>query len=147
MESTKIDGYIELLKEASPSAPYTPINLQDRGIDFIVHFLYERNNEIINASDLAKHLNVSLPRITKLLDTGLKRGIIKLDIDPRDKRKKIVTLTDKGVKMHEEIKNKKRIIFANMVEAIGEDDFLEFVRISKKMKEYFSSLDFEKVGE
>ncbi|MBN2054617.1 MarR family transcriptional regulator [bacterium] len=54
-------------------------------------------------SDLSHHMKVTLGRITRVTQEMYHKGLINLDRDAQDRRSVIVTLTDKGRKLREDL--------------------------------------------
>lgn len=64
----------------------------------LVDYIYHHEN--IYASDLMKNFNLQKATVSQGLGRLVKKGIIKEAVDPLDKRKKILSLTEKGIRGH-----------------------------------------------
>jgi DNA-binding MarR family transcriptional regulator len=59
--------------------------------------LYRQPDKALRIRDLNKHLLLTQPSVSRLLDRLAARGIVSKRPDPKDARGTIVTLTEKGV--------------------------------------------------
>lgn len=67
---------------------------RDPNIPFIDEM--KTNKHPILASELAEAFNVSRPNITNLINSLIEKGMVKQVEDAKDRRKKFLTLTEKG---------------------------------------------------
>lgn len=83
-------------------------------------------------SDIAGHLRLSRARVSHILDSLESKGYIERNIDPADRRRVIVTITDSG-REHAEQRNSESVsALAKQLSALGERDAAELVRILNK---------------
>ena len=97
-------------------------------LDFISRF-----EEGESSGEIAAFLDVSTARVAKILSGLEKNGLLERRIDPFDRRKIIVKLTENGKKKYETI---NKIMFGHMnemYEALGPEDAESFSRIVKKL--------------
>lgn len=66
--------------------------------------VYEKKMDL---TQLSKELYVSKPRITKLTEKLVKKGLLEKIVSETDRREKYLALTEKGYKKIKEIKDKK----------------------------------------
>lgn len=103
IESIRIYHYVEELivsykSHMSPLLDETGISLTE--CPFFIRIGFSENN---NQQELAKMFNVSEGYTAKLLRKFEDKGLISRKEDPKNRRKKIVTLTDKGTQKMNEI--------------------------------------------
>lgn len=130
--------YLKELSKCKPNHVFERFNSMEKGIRFILLYLYEHNKEII-AGDLALNLKVSTARIAVLLKKMEKKNFIVKRPSSEDGRKTVVELTDLGRKEVEAMNKAALARMERMIEEIGEDDIEEFIRISLKIKEFMES--------
>lgn len=127
--------YLKELAKCKPNHIFERFNNMEKGIQFILLYLYEHNKEII-AGDLASSLKVSTARIAVLLKKMEKRDLIIRRPSAQDGRKTVVELTDLGRKTVEAMRKKALDKMERLIEEIGEEDILAFIRISLKIREF-----------
>ncbi|GEM_PF-2498928 len=65
------------------------------------------NEKKTDLTCLSKELFVSKPRMTKIIEKLVKKGLVKKIVSENDRREKYLVLTEKGYKKIREIKEKK----------------------------------------
>ena len=113
------------------------INDAIHGEHMIMGLVY--HSEGIAPGELAVKMNASTAYIAKLLRNMEEKGLLIRTTDPSDRRRTLITLTEKGRE-----KSKHDISFIHnrvkdMLEYLGEEDAENFIRILRK----FSKLDCE----
>ena len=107
------------------------INRASKGELFVLHYLSERNAQVL-PSELSAALNASTGRISALLSNLEKKGQIEREIDKTNRRNILVTVTEEGHKRAEtemkEIRKKITHVFTEM----GEADTTEFIKLTKE---------------
>lgn len=86
-------------------------------------------------SKIAKFISVSTARMASILNNLEKKGEIVRTPDPKDGRRLIVNFTEKGRQTAEDIRNSRVNDVSKMLEALGEHDASEHIRIMKKIYE------------
>lgn len=133
--------YYELAKQLSDIRASMPrlkmertLHQRARSEILALNYLIANGNKAY-PKDISKGLMLTTARIAAMLKTLEKRQLITRSPDPLDSRQTIVELTEKGLAMVEE-RNKEVIhTTAKMLEALGEHDAKEYVRIQKKLVE------------
>ncbi len=100
----------------------------------ILHVL-DKNGEEMTPGALAKECRVSTARIAKALNQLEEQGIVVRKDDPRDGRRTLVSLTDKG---RELVEAKRREIDEDIkafLKELGADDTRELVRLLRRIGE------------
>lgn len=110
----------------------------EKGCLFYLTFV--ENN--ISASKLSEVLDVSMPRVVSLINTLETKGLIVKGCDQKDKRKTIITITDFGKKIVHDKKEEVIRKMANIIEVLGEKDFNEYIRLTKKINNIIEDNNF-----
>lgn len=110
----------------------------EKGCLFYLTFV--ENN--ISASKLSEVLDVSMPRVVSLINTLETKGLIIKSCDQNDKRKTIISIRELGKKLvldkKEEVINK----LSNIIDALGEKDFNEYIRLTNKINNIIEDNNF-----
>lgn len=113
------------------SPPQEEISASLRG-EMAVLRLLRREEKPLPAGEISRMLSMTTSRIAAVLGSLEKKGMILRKADEADKRRVLVTLTDKGdafcLKRRQEVINH----MAEMLENLGEEDAAHFVRIMKR---------------
>lgn len=88
---------------------------------------------LVLPSEISEAMSVSSSRIARLLNTLEAKGLVYRSHDTVDHRKVFVTLTDEGVRYTEEAFDRIHKRISAIIDALGEEDTEEFIRISKKI--------------
>lgn len=102
-----------------------------RGEMFVLDYLSK--NGAVTPGQISSEMNVSTARTAKLLATLELKGLIVRTQDGSDKRKRGVTLTQKGASYLGEHKSFVLATVAAALSSLGERDAMEYVRITKKL--------------
>lgn len=92
-------------------------------------------------SELTEDTGVSTARIAAILKSVEKKGLLKREMDVNDRRKILVSLTPEGTAY---VKEKKEEIFSfwkKLMDAIGEEDIQNAIRILRKVHNFAESVE------
>ena len=78
---------------------------------------------IVRPSDIARNLGVSRQAIHSTINQMVKLGIVRLDVDPDDRRHMIVSLTDLGARMRKDAQRSMDALTAQIADRLGQDKF------------------------
>ncbi len=109
------------------------MNENTKGCGFLLMFLLKSPQERIFAGDIAKASGVSTARVAAALNKLEAEGLIVRRAADEDTRKTQVCLTEAGRKKAGEIEHSVLSMFADIIEAVGEVDIGEFLRIYEKI--------------
>ncbi|MCR5461810.1 MAG: MarR family transcriptional regulator [bacterium] len=135
MEREKINTYLNKINECHPEKAFEAINDARRGMVYVIGYLYREKREI-TFNELSKKLDVSTARITKLLQKLVAKGYINKRQDKNDKRKIIISLTDRGNEIAKSIEEKFYETISDVIDYIGIDDINKFIEITTKISNY-----------
>ena len=90
--------------------------------------IYLYNNGERSMSELASGLAVSLPSASELVDRLIDRGLVGKSIDPADRRRVLIALTDPAIAYGRRIHDLRRAQARAALDAIPEEDQACFLR-------------------
>lgn len=101
--------------------------------------LQKSGPEGMNVSALSKHLQVTSPFVTQLVNRleGIK--LILKKKDPKDRRAVRIVLTEKGRKAASKIQKNYREVFAGLVTYLGEEDSKQLATLLHKTFDYLEN--------
>ena len=84
-----------------------------------VEFLHKEKNCKVNISEISKNLSITPPSTTEFVKNLINKGYLEKHIDQNDKRFIEITLTDKGEKIVQELKEYFNGLFSGIIERLG----------------------------
>lgn len=76
---------------------------------------------VVRPSDIARNLGVSRQAIHSTINQMVKLGMVRLDVDPDDRRHMIVSLTDLGTRMRKDAQRSMDALTAQIADRLGQD--------------------------
>ncbi len=107
----------------------------------------KRQHDAVLPGELSGAMSVSTARITRLLNTLEDRGLVRRSIDPTDRRKIVVRLTEEGKRYLDGVYARTHKRASAVVEALGAEDTEAFIRIAEKIADVSRSLSAKETGE
>ena len=107
----------------------------------------KRQNDPVLPSELSEAMSVSTARVTRLLNALEDRALIQRSIDPTDRRRIIVKLTEEGERYLEAVYERTHRRASAVIDALGAEDTEAFIRIAEKIVVISRSLSDEENGE
>lgn len=107
----------------------------------------KRRNDPVLPGELSEAMSVSTARVARLLKTLEDRALIHRSIDPTDRRRIIVKLTEEGEKHLEAVYVRTHKRASAVIEALGAEDTEAFIRIAEKIVDVSRSLSAEETEE
>lgn len=104
--------------------------------------LYLLNNDSVSQSELSEKLNITMPRVAAIINTLQDKMLVikKTDLNDNDKRKTIITITEKGKKDILQ-KRKRAIIFIeSIIKELTDEEIMQYISINKKIEEISNNL-------
>lgn len=102
--------------------------------------LYLLNNDSVSQSELSEKLNITMPRVAAIINTLKDKMLVIKKTDLNDKRKTIITITEKGKKDILQ-KRKRAIIFIeSIIKELTEEEIMQYISINKKIEEISNNL-------
>lgn len=81
---------------------YKSLNIDFEPRFFAVFYLL-RDNPSLSVTEIANHIGISQPAVTQILNSMIKKNLVKISKDKIDTRKKIITISKKGEAMLPEL--------------------------------------------
>ncbi|HWV59885.1 MAG TPA: MarR family winged helix-turn-helix transcriptional regulator [Sphingopyxis sp.] len=78
---------------------------------------------VVRPSDIARNLGVSRQAVHSTINQMVKLGIVRLDVDPDDRRHMIVSLTELGARMRKDAQRSMDALTAQIADRLGQDKF------------------------
>ncbi len=125
---------MEKFRSCAPKKFFSSVEEAERGIGFILVFLYRSDGEVI-AGDIAREMNVTTARVAALLKKMEKNGLITRECSSKDGRRTVVKITGKGtaavIRKRAELLKRTELL----IEKVGKKDLEDFIRISQKIRD------------
>ena len=110
-----------------------------RGENAVLTWLV-RQEEDVHPGDLAEKLSLVPGRMTDILKTLEKKGMIRRERDPEDRRRVLVRITPKGARCVTERREQIRVQYSGLYEALGLDDTVKLIELLHKVNRYFDEM-------
>jgi DNA-binding MarR family transcriptional regulator len=89
----------------------------------------------VRLRDLNRHLLLSQPSVSRLIDRLAARGLVEKAADPDDARGTLVRLTDEGVAVFRKVgAEHSRVIADRMTAELDDDELVELARLADKLR-------------
>jgi DNA-binding MarR family transcriptional regulator len=111
-----------------------------KGEGFILKYLASRTSATL-PTELSEALHSSTARISSILGTLEKKGLIVREIDRDNRRNILVTLTDKGREQAALLEREMKNRMAQVLAELGEADTRELVRLIRRVSEISQKID------
>nr|MDD6335708.1 MarR family transcriptional regulator [bacterium] len=96
---------------------------------FVLHYLNEHKGQQINPSHLSEGLHVSRSRITALLNSLRKKGLITMELSPTDRRRWCIWLTEEGEAYFQEKRKTVDAYIDKLVLGLGDQNAIDLTRL------------------
>lgn len=104
-----------------------------KGEEAMLLYLNERSNDnIISPSEISEDLNITSARVATSLNSLQSKELITREIDKVDRRKIVINLTDKGIKLANELKETHLNDLASILEKLGLEEANNLIQVSQK---------------
>lgn len=105
----------------------------------LLYLLNVKSN--VSQSELSEKLGVTMPRIVTVINTLQKKELIEKNVDSTDKRKSIISITNKG--KDNIIKKKEDAIkfIENVIKELDEQEIEQYIAISKKIERISNKIE------
>lgn len=99
-----------------------------------------RSEEELHPGELAEKLSLVPGRMTDILNTLENKGMICREQDPLDRRKVLIKITPKGIRDVTERREKVRVQYSGLYQALGMYDTVKLIELLKKLNRYFDEM-------
>lgn len=120
--------------EQTGNVIYNNVSEIAKGEVGVLLYLIDENNGA-NAYEISQRFDVNTSRVAAVLKSLCRKGYIERIIDPLDKRKIQVYITEEGRCFGEERRHEIILKVSQVLSKLGEDDTKEYVRIIKKISQ------------
>ena len=127
------------MSERFGSQIMTQMRRYSSGESFALHHLL-RNDGFSYPSELLEEAGTSSARIAAILKSLEKKGLVIRDVDPDDRRKTVVTITEEGRQRTTDEFKVMSGYFQEVFRRLGEEDTEEFLRIIRRFLELSASV-------
>lgn len=103
-----------------------------QGEAFVIMYISRRGGGVL-PGEISNKMNITSARVAAALSSLENKGLITRTMDSNDRRKILVNLTTAGEELAESYEQKALENAKQMLELLGEQDALEFVRILGKL--------------
>ena len=110
-----------------------------RGENAVLTYLVHHSSEN-HPSELAEKLSLVPGRMTDILNTLEKKGMIRREKDPEDRRRVLVMITPKGIRNVTERREQIRMQYSGLYEALGLEDTVKLIELLVKVNQYFDEM-------
>ena len=95
-------------------------------------------------AQMSDEIHVTKSAISQMLGAMERKGYVKREIDPTDRRKIIVKLTPEGKAVEEEMKGYADNAFSEMISRFGESNTENFISLINKLADVMDDMQREK---
>ena len=132
--------YLELFRNCKFSDFYRPFGT-DCGLGYVLIALYKKDREI-TAKEISEKMNVSMARVTSLIQKMEDRGLLVREESLTDRRVNLITLTKKGEEEAIKAIDFSISIVTKLIDEIGTDEIDHFISTFDKIKNVLESEEF-----
>ena len=125
------------MREIHPGKAFRHMSDTTAGIGAVLKLLYTADTPV-TAGMISKKLNISTARVAVLLKKMSAKGLVQKEKDPHDARITRVELTNHGRSTIETMWKEIKDQMGKVIDEIGEEKLLEYIAISKKIKQIVS---------
>lgn len=123
--------FFEIIAKRKKTLVEIPLNCSQGETGTLLYLTFMKNS--ISSSELAENLNVSLPRITSVLNSLEAKKLVEKRIDSEDKRKTIVEITPVGKELVLSKKQEAVEKIEKIIKKLTEEEINQYIRISQKI--------------
>lgn len=140
--------FLHAMPHLHRSRPQKQITESMRGEHFIVQYINIMGRKV-QPSEISAEMEISTARVAAALNGLEKKGMIRREIDPSDRRRILVDLTDVGRERADEVSEHMMYGVRMLFEYLGIDDSRDLVRLVKRMSGFMQTHyeEFEKHAE
>jgi DNA-binding MarR family transcriptional regulator len=121
------EAFIRNAKSAGQKTVFNHFNVYSQGEHQVLFYLYKNSGEAVVPSDISRYTNTSTARIATILNNLEEKGMLTREISREDRRKILVTITDKGRKKADAERCHFVNNIATVLERMGEERAQDFV--------------------
>jgi DNA-binding MarR family transcriptional regulator len=104
--------------------------------------LYHHGHSSVN--DLANHLGITMPAVSQLLDPLIAAGLVLRSENPKDRRMKLIALTEKGKDLVKKSMNTRHAWLSDLSEVLSDSEKAQFLPVIKLLNQRTCELNAER---
>ena len=132
-------GHMDTLNQCRPQKK---LNDGMRGEAFVLHYVIFHEGPVL-PSEISQFMHISTARVAAALNNLERKGLIKRSIDPSDRRRILVTLTEQGQAFANRQREDMLSHTEQMIRRLGEQDARELVRLVGRVAEVMQEMHRE----
>jgi DNA-binding MarR family transcriptional regulator len=122
---------VAVLRQLLAEFPHGEVSFNEYDVLFN---LFRQPGHQLRIRDLNRHLLLTQPSVSRLLDRLAVRGLVRKSADPNDARGTIVTMTDAGLDAFRRIGAQHSTSIAKRMGVLDENELRELARLSDKLR-------------
>lgn len=122
---------VAVLRQLLAEFPHDEVSFTEYDVLFN---LYRQRGHRLRIRDLNRHLLLTQPSVSRLLDRLVARGLVAKSADPSDARGTIVTLTESGLEVFRRIGSQHSASITNRMGVLDADELHELARLADKLR-------------
>ncbi|MDU3137606.1 MAG: winged helix DNA-binding protein [Anaerococcus prevotii] len=134
MDDNLVERLITSLYKIGHGGSSKKLNNSVRGENMALA-LISKNKGSTYPKDIEENMGISSARVAKIIKGLEEKKLVTRKPDRKDRRKTIVSLTDRGKRCEDLRKEKINFALTSMLELLGEDDGADFVRLIEKIEQ------------
>ena len=103
-----------------------------------LHVIYSKDKECIQ-NDLAEKLALPKQTVCSILDNFEKKGYVKREINPKDKRNRLISLTKKGIKFAKPIIEDLENLDKSVLKCLSDEDIKKYIDCQKEIIKFMEN--------
>lgn len=120
---------------------FTGCKPSEVGVLFAIRHGVQGNGRPIKVSEISKHMHVTSPTITQLLNSLEANGLVERHTDPTDRRAVGIALTEHGEQLAQKAENILFETFQDLSEYLGDQQSNQLADLLIKAFQYFNERD------
>lgn len=124
---------------------------REHGISYgqytLLHLLLHQSGRRSSPSTLADWLGVSRPAVSAMIDALEKDGYVRRELDERDRRGMVISLTEAGYSKVEEMNPRFLLLMNRFISEFGQRDVDDLLQSLDKLKKGFAKLDEDEAAQ
>jgi DNA-binding MarR family transcriptional regulator len=127
--------FLHLMPHMHRSRPQKQINESMRGEHFIIQYINLQGRKV-QPSEISEEMEISTARVAAALNGLEKKGLVRREIDPSDRRRILVDLTDEGHRRADEISDHMVRGVYLLFENLGLEDSRDLLRLVGRITDF-----------
>lgn len=111
----------------------------------VVTYLFHHQDQPVTMMEVAEKMKISKPVASQLFKRMEKNQLIDIKPDPRDKRRKCVTLTEQGLVKQAQVSHFLTTIHDQLLEGLSEQDLQVFHRVIRQLTQNLEHIEYKGV--